>query len=537
MSSEPQKRRARGKRFPSGVLPQGEPKSYGPGLRSPSGNFSHIRYKSYEYTESEHEDDVDRARSALRDERDRGRSFSPLPEATPERQEADPQTSVWIQTSRSNGSTRDGWAPLIETASEGDTRRMLRDMFVSHTKEQMQRQETQMQRQEHVLGQRMQRQEDILGQRMQRQEDILGQRMQRQEDKLTRLVGRVDTLEASKPPSGQEGSFGVDPVLAALRRYWNSAYENDLNPRPGSQEKESKEEGKAEAGRKESKNEVHAQRQEVNAVKMTQKDELRRRKVSFPLGEQDPGSVCSSHQEPGDAESSDDTEDLGTITMDDWHDMLENGVSYEDIQRRKESDETAHRSSRLRSRSQSASRVGDYASIDREEDSRRGSHSSIEKADQRVKIVALDLDIAEECEGPKWCFGPAGAKLRKFTEDATEVVRQKLSVGDRLISINGQNVEGLPQAEITRIWKAAQKDSDYLYLKVISAQKGNCEPTDRRASRDISEDRRHSREDRSLSREDDAGRARSASRAEMDRGRSFSLERGRVGRARSHSRS
>jgi len=69
----------------------------------------------------------------------------------------------------------------------------------------------------------------------------------------------------------------------------------------------------------------------------------------------------------------------------------------------------------------------------------------------------------------RWRFGARrGACVKQLSSALPESKRGRLSVGDRLVAINGVDVFALPRSEIKAIWRAESLKCDELMLRFAS---------------------------------------------------------------------
>lgn len=81
-------------------------------------------------------------------------------------------------------------------------------------------------------------------------------------------------------------------------------------------------------------------------------------------------------------------------------------------------------------------------------------NSSIKTEAKRVVYIDIDTDNRAELESIAWKFKEDGAVIANIEPDAPK--DWSIRVGDRLISINGQDISRLAQKSIAELWSSAQ---------------------------------------------------------------------------------
>lgn len=103
----------------------------------------------------------------------------------------------------------------------------------------------------------------------------------------------------------------------------------------------------------------------------------------------------------------------------------------------------------------------------RMEPRRRSAQQAAERAhapESGTKSISLDLEDEKAVRSFIWAFPrEGGARVRKI-ESRHAPEGHGVMVGDRLLRINGRDVDGLSRGDVRAIWKDAQEDACYLDL-------------------------------------------------------------------------
>lgn len=104
--------------------------------------------------------------------------------------------------------------------------------------------------------------------------------------------------------------------------------------------------------------------------------------------------------------------------------------------------------------------------------SRRMFRTELPVPRSRVKAVSIDAGVTDQVTAYVWSFGrhrgqaDVGVILRRLKGPwAREASELGLKPGDRLISINGDDVSLLPEADIKQTWREAQLNSHTMHLE------------------------------------------------------------------------